>query len=264
MLFFQVQRCGPTHPLLHKPCHLSDVRKIYGRADSSMVDLTGGWHDAGDYIKFLSTASFTTYMLLFSYEFDPEKFGFDNNENGDPDILEEAKVGIDWMLRCNYAEDTLVTEVQDLKDHEVKWRMPENDPLKYNRLGYVGIGKNQIGMYSAVMALASRIWLNRFSDTLFSKKCLNAAIEFYSIKNSVPNIDSSYSGFYQDKNYLGKLALGAIELYNATNYYNYLNDAVSFADSAGSDYWWSWGDIKFFSRLQSCSCKYFSKKIFIE
>ncbi|MFN3695706.1 MAG: cellulase N-terminal Ig-like domain-containing protein, partial [Ignavibacterium sp.] len=45
-LFFKVQRCGPTTPLLHNICHLQDATKVIGYSDSSAVDLTGGWHDA--------------------------------------------------------------------------------------------------------------------------------------------------------------------------------------------------------------------------
>ncbi len=244
MMFFREQRCGPTDPILHKPCHLSDVARLEGDKDHpGGVDLTGGWHDAGDYIKFLSTTAYTTYMLLFSYQFDKNKFGFDNNHNGVPDVLEEAKIGLDWMLRCNYSKYKLVTQVQGLQDQNVGWRMPENDTLQYNRVGFVGIGKDQIGLYSAVMAAAYRIWYNKFHEYDFANKCLSAAENLYSIRNQVPNIDTSGTGAYRDNTYLGKLALGAIELYTTTKKPNYLKDAIAYGDSAGSDYWWSWGNI---------------------
>ncbi len=244
MLFFQEQRCGPTNPILHKPCHLSDVVRLIGdKNHPNGVDATGGWHDASDYIKFLSTAALTTYMLIFSYEFDKTKFGFDNNKNGVPDVLEEAKVGLDWLLRCNYAKDKLVTQVQDLKDHDVGWRMPEDDTLRYDRPGYVGIGKNQIGLFAATMALASRVWSEKFLNYDFAKRCLDAAENLYSIRNEVPDIDTSGTGSYRDKTFLGKLALGAVELYLTTRQKNYLENAITYADSAGSDYWWSWGNI---------------------
>lgn len=247
MLFFKEQRCGPTNPILHKPCHLSDVARLIGdkdfENDTKGIDLTGGWHDAGDYIKFLSTTAYTTYMLIFSYDFDKTKFGFDDDKDGIPDVLAEAKVGLDWMLRCNYSKYKLVTQVQDLRDHSVKWRMPENDSLRFDRPGYVGIGKNQIGMFVAAMALASRVWSERFHKYNFAKKCLDAAENLYSIRDNVPNIDSSQSGFYQDHTFWGKLALGAIELYLTTNKPSLLDDAVKYADSAGSDYWWSYGNL---------------------
>jgi hypothetical protein len=243
MQFLQVQRCGPTNPVMHKPCHLSDATSLSGWNSNKPVDVTGGWHDAGDYVKFFSTAAYTTYMLLFSYEFDPVKYGFDNNHNNVPDILEEARVGIDWLLRCYFTKDNIVNQVQDNRDHSVGWRMPENDSLQYDRPAFVSIGKNQIGMFAAVMSLASRIWSEKFYDYDFAKKLLSSAESIYPYYKSAPDVDKNASGVYQDAAFWGKLALGAVELYNSTKNEKYLNDAKIFADSAGSDYWWSWGNI---------------------
>ncbi len=243
LLFYKVQRCGPTNPYLHGPCHLSDVARVIGEPNLGMVDVTGGWHDAGDYIKFLSTIAYTTYMMIFSYEFDKEKFGFDDDHNGVPDILEEAKIGLDWLLRANFSKNKLITQVQDIRDHDVGWRLPEYDTLRYDRVGLEGIGKNQVGIYSAVMAIAAKVWKEKFHYDEFANKCLTAAENLYSIRKKVPDVDTSSSGFYQDTKFWGKLALGAVELYNTTRDPKYLADAASYGDSAKSDYWWSWGDI---------------------
>lgn len=241
--FLKVQRCGPTNPVLHEVCHIYDSPVVLGDKSITKIDVTGGWHDAGDYIKFLSTTALTTYMLLFSYDFDSFKFGFDNNNDGVPDVLEEAKVGLDWMLRCNYAPGKLINQVGDLKDHTVGWRLPENDPLKYERPAISSIGKNQVGIYVAVMALAAKIWKQKFFDNEFSKRCLNAAENIYAVRNSVPDTDSAYTGMYTESNFNGRMALGCIELYNTTKGSLYLNEAISYGDKAGADYWWSWGDI---------------------
>lgn len=244
LLFYKVQRCGPTNPYLHGVCHLSDVQGLEGDDNiSTIVDVTGGWHDAGDYLKFLSTTAYTTYIMIFAYQFDKAKFGFDDDNNGVPDILDEAKIGLDWLLRANYSKYKLVTQVQNLRDHDVGWRMPETDTLRYQRPGYVGIGKNQVGLYTAVMALGAKMWLERFGSREFSKKCLEAAENIYSLRNKVPDVDNTHSGFYQDSRFWGKLALGAIEMYNTTKNPIYLQEATTYGDSAGSDYWWSWGDI---------------------
>jgi len=243
--FFKVQRCGYTNPLLHDVCHISDAAQLLeGKAViNKKVDVTGGWHDAGDYVKILNTTAFSTYMLLFSYDFDQSKFSFDKDKNNVPDILEEAKIGLDWMLRAYYDKNKLITQVQDLRDHDVGWRMPEDDAVGYDRPAYVGIGKNLIGIYSATMALAYRIWSSKLNYPEFAAQCLNAAQDLYSVHKKVVDVDSSGSGVYLDKNYEGKMALGAIELYLATNKTNYLNDASVFADMAGPDLWWSWGNI---------------------
>ena len=192
-LFFKAQRCGPTNPTLHQPCHLSDAAKIIGYKDSTARDLTGGWHDAGDYVKFLKTTAYTTYMLLFSYEFDPQKFGYDLDKNDVPDILEEAKVGLDWLLRCNVDNQTLVSQVQNESDHNIGWRLPENDSLQFDRSAFVNKKKNTIGIYSAALALASRIWKDKFYDEDFATNCLITAEKFYSFRNDVQDIDTTFS-----------------------------------------------------------------------
>lgn len=243
MQFFKAQRCGPTNPILHDVCHLYDSPVLIGDTTIKSVDVTGGWHDAGDYIKFLNTSALTTYLLLFSYQFDKEKFGFDSDNDGVPDVLLEARVGIDWLLRCNYSKYSLINQVGDMRDHEVGWRLPENDPLKYERPAYSGIGKNQVGLFTAVMALAAKIWKEKFYDNEYSQKCLDAAKNIYSVRNTVPDLDTNPSKMYQDKNFWGKLALGAIELYNTTGAPAYLRDAKIYGDSAKPDFWWSWDDI---------------------
>lgn len=242
-LFFKVQRCGPTNPFLHKTCHLSDSYKLIGYKDSSSKDLTGGWHDAGDYIKFLKTTAYTTYMLLFSYEFDKNKFNYDLNKNEIPDILEEAKIGIDWLLRCNVNNESLVTQVQNKNDHNVGWRLPEEDSLQYFRPAYVSLSKNNIGYYTAVLALASKIWKEKFYDDQFANKCLSIAESFFKLRNSAIDFDTTVSSSYPDNDFNGKLALASIELYELTNKNEYLDLAFDYAEKAGSDYWWSVGQI---------------------
>ena len=89
--------------------------------------------------------------------------------------------------------------------------------------------------------LSYGIWKERYFDFDWSDKCLNAAIQKYSIHKNTVDVDSSFSTNYTDNNYLGKLALGAIELYSATGDVNYLNDAIEYGDSAQLDDWWGWG-----------------------
>ena len=245
MQFFHVQRCGYTNPFMHGVCHKADATALNenGITRGEKIDITGGWHDAGDYVKFLNTTAYTTYTLLFAYNFNPEIFGFDNNKNNVPDVLEEAKVGLDWLIRANYKNRKLVTQVQDLRDHDVGWRLPENDELQYDRPAFLGIGKNLIGIYVAALSLGARIWKSKFNYSDFSNKCLRIARTFFSIQKNAPDVDSTGSGMYLDKNFYGKLALGAVELYNSTGKEELLKLAKEYADSAGSDYWWSWGDM---------------------
>ncbi len=243
--FFKMQRCGYTNPISHKTCHVSDI--AFQIKDSKEIpfkhDVTGGWHDAGDYTKFLNTTAFSTYMLLFSYEFNKEKFSFDYDKNGIPDILEEAKIGLDWLLRANVNNKQFITQIQTEKDQQVGWRLPENDVVGYDRPGFVGIGKNLIGIYVAALTIASRIWHEDLKYDEYSEKLLSTALTFYSLKKNVNDIDSTGTGFYFDNSYKGKLALAEIELYQKTKNQDYLVAAKSHALEVGIEPWWGWGNV---------------------
>jgi hypothetical protein len=141
----------------------------------------------------------------------------------------------------------------------VGWRLPEDDTLTFNRPAYVGIGKNLIGIYSATLSLASRIWEEKFHDTKFSDICLESAERYYRIRNEVPDIDSSGSGQYLDKSYKGKLSIAAAELYLTTKKSGYLKDAITYSTEAGANYWWSYGNISTFAHYRLAKYdKYFS------
>jgi hypothetical protein len=243
--FFTVQRCGYTHPYLHKTCHVADATSLRIKSDTlhKSFDVTGGWHDAGDYSKFLNTIAFSTYMLLFTYEFTHDNLHLDYDNNNVSDLLEEAKIGLDWLLRANYKNKLFVTQVQDEKDKSVGWRMPSEDPVGFDRPGFLGIGKNLIGIYTATLALGSRIWDKELNYRAYSDNLLDAAVTFYRLKDNVPDIDTSGTGYYRDTEFAGKLALGAAELFQTTKDTTYLHDAKEYARIAGTETWWGWGNV---------------------
>ncbi len=246
LTFFKVQRCGYTNPLMHKVCHIADVTEIIENNNirkKEKHDVTGGWHDAGDYTKFLNTIAFSTYMLLFSYEFSPQNFSFDEDKNGVPDILEEAKIGLDWLLRANVNNQKFITQVQDEKDQTVGWRLPERDPLQFDRPGFVGIGKNLIGIYVAALSLGSRIWRDVIKYPEFATQLETTAKTFYNLADYVPDLDTTGTGFYRDKHFQGKMALGSVEMYLLTKNQKYLDNAIKYAREAGPEAWWGWGNV---------------------
>ncbi len=243
LLFFRVQRCGAASALLHQACHLHDATKIVrgSTAVRARIDLTGGWHDAGDYVKFLNTTAYTTYLLLFAQEFAPSTFGPASRTPGSCPVLDEARVGLAWLLKARVSDTELATQVQDLRDHDQGWRLPEKDPLAWDRPAFVGTGKNLIGIVSATMALAAKTFAA--VDQPFADTCLTVAEDLYSRRNEVPDLDVSGSGMYRDQHFKGKLALAAAELFRTTDNRKYLDQAKAYAESAGADFWWSWGDI---------------------
>ena len=213
--FYRVQRCGNTNPLHHKSCHLLDATKIIGGPrNGQKINVTGGWHDAGDYTKFLNTTAYTTYLLLLAYETNPEVFS-DQDGNKRSDILDEALIGLNWMIKMHYQPDRLLIQVQNKKDQTVGWRLPEKDPLEIERPTYDRPSKAHCGLFSATMALAANIF--KKINKNYADLCMKHARQTYFLaKTSIPETSVGPDSVYFDRNSWDNLALGAIELYRTT------------------------------------------------
>lgn len=114
--FYYHQRCGIAKlatfagsDYADMACHLGSNQDLNCRAawDVNNValekDMSGGWHDAGDYNKYVTYASRALEYLLTAYEQNPAVFGDNNNipesGNGVPDIIDEIKWELDWLLK---------------------------------------------------------------------------------------------------------------------------------------------------------------------
>ncbi len=94
--FYYYQRCGCEVPGFHAACHLDDAQL----ADGTWKDLTGGWHDAGDYNKYNGLTPEAVWALAFAYHRKPQLFaGWDRDDNGRPDILDEAWWGARFVRK---------------------------------------------------------------------------------------------------------------------------------------------------------------------
>jgi len=95
--FFYYQRCGVAIPGFHAACHLDDARTPEG----GHRDLSGGWHDAGDYNKYNGYTPESVYALVLAYDRRPDFFDpFDRDGNGQADILDEAAWGAAFLKKC--------------------------------------------------------------------------------------------------------------------------------------------------------------------
>src|SRR6478609_1062275 len=97
--YMRQQRSG-FNPYLKDSCHTHDGYTMYGHMpDSTHIDVSGGWHDASDYLQYSTTSANATYHLLAAYRDFPKVFldtkqanGLDG-KNGIADVLDEAKWG---------------------------------------------------------------------------------------------------------------------------------------------------------------------------
>ena len=264
LVFMRQQRCG-YNPFLDMVCHQHDGRSAYGpMPDSTWVDVTGGWHDAGDQLKYLITGSYATAHMLLAFEMHPERFGDRTdawgkpNANGVPDILDEARWGLDWIHKLHPAPGQLVHQVADDRDH-VGWKMPDRDPSDYGwgagsyRVAYFANGEpqglsrfqskatgvsNLAGRSAAAMALAARIWKEHLGDTLYAGQCLRAARSLYRMgkENEGYQQGNSYGAPYRygEETWADDMEWGAAELYRSTSDPVYLDDARRYARMAGT------------------------------
>ncbi len=124
---YYYQRCGTPKqtPYAHPnwtdaACHLgsnqdTECRLVTNPADSTIRDLSGGWHDAGDYNKYINYADEPIHDLLFAYEEKPDiwtdDFGIPESGNGIPDILDEIKWELDWFLKMQKADGSVLHKV---------------------------------------------------------------------------------------------------------------------------------------------------------
>lgn len=241
--FLRVQRCGDTNPSYHRPCHLNDATKIIGGPNAGMkIDCAGGWHDAADYLKYLNTTSAAVYFLLLAAEADLNH-GRNISESSMERLFAEIKIGVDWLLKLHYAENRLIIQVQDDRDHKVGWRMPENDPLWNDRPAYDLPSKTHIGSYTAALALAAVVY-KRIGDYDYSDRCLRAAESVFCMKNKgLPEWTAASDSMYIDKIAWDNLALAGAELYRATGETEYLEYAQAKLKDKYPGAWVSWGDL---------------------
>ncbi len=95
--FYSVQRCGGVVPGWHGLCHMDDARL----PDGTHVDVTGGYHNAGDFHKHMfDNTPASVYGMVAAYERHKEFYdAIDRDASGRADLLEEVVWGADWLRK---------------------------------------------------------------------------------------------------------------------------------------------------------------------
>lgn len=267
LAYIRQQRCG-YNPFTDEVCHQKDGRTMYGpMPDSTYLDVSGGWHDAGDHLRYLLTSGNTVCRMLFTYLENKEIFNDTHNRLGQPgsnripDVLDEIKWGLDWMLKMHPEPDQLFHQAADDRDH-VGFKLPHLDTADYGwgpggyRVVYYANGRpqglfehqntstgiaNLAGRYAAAMAMAYRVWKEDLSDECFARRCLQAGREVYEMGLRQPGCQEGtpcrapYR--YYENSWADDMEWGAAELYKATGEARYLKDAKRFALLIGTESW---------------------------
>lgn len=198
--YMRQQRSG-FNPFLNDSCHTHDGYTLHAPVpDSTHIDVVGGWHDASDYLQYSTTSANATYHLLAAYRDFPKVFSDEKQPNGldsknrIADVIDEAKWGLDWLLKMHPKDDWLFNQLGDDRDHR-GMRIPKEDTNFYGRglerPVYFCNGKPQVrgkfmnnttgvastaGKFSSAFALGSEIFfnVNREYSTLLTNKSQTA------------------------------------------------------------------------------------------
>ncbi|HTX19053.1 MAG TPA: glycoside hydrolase family 9 protein [Bacteroidota bacterium] len=256
---YYYQRCGGTLPSQYAglwartTCHTDDGT-FHSTADKTgHAVTTGGWHDAGDYGKYVVNAGVTLGTMLMSYELFPSKVRYDDlnipeSGNSVPDLLDEARYELNWFLTMQDAADGGVYFKVTTANFDA-FEMPNMD--SGTRYIYQK-SSTATADFAAVMAQAARIF--KPFDTTYASQCLSAARlawQYLAAHTSIVptggfrNPTGTSTGEYGDNNDSDERLWAAAELFVTTgedSYHSYFkahyDDAGIFSTTMG------WADVR--------------------
>jgi hypothetical protein len=237
--YMRQQRCG-FNPFLKDSCHTHDGYTLYGGKagikDSTHIDVVGGWHDASDYLQYVTTSANATYHLLMAYRDFPSVFkdeksanGLDG-KNGTADVLDEARWGLDWLLKMHPRADWMFNQIADDRDH-MGMRIPKEDSFYakgYERPVYYVTGEPQqrgkfmnstTGTSSTAAKFASAFALGHTvfkKNASFADKLHTSAYSAYNYSLRKPGVTQTASVkapyIYEENNWVDDMELASASI----------------------------------------------------
>lgn len=234
--FFYLQRCGEDIPKVygrewaHPICH-TKLAKIYG--SEKYIDVSGGWHDAGDFGRYIVATSKAVADLMLAYKENPKVFDVDFNvprkEQSLPYILEEIKGQIVWMFKM---QDVVSGGVY----HKVTCaKFPSYDTMpqeEKDELIVCPISTAATGTFAAVMAMAYECFNGL--DKILARRCLDASKKAWDYLAKAPsqnfrNPEGIVTGEYGGESDLEERYWAVAQLFKATGEKRYKVVAERFA-----------------------------------
>jgi len=251
-----IWRCGVKvegdhngHHFAHEACHLDDGYEDYQGKPGERRNGTGGWHDAGDYGKYIANAGITVGMMFMAWDQFQDKlkkFKLDLPETakGYPDFLKELKWETDWVLTMQYTDGSgKVSHKLTSKNFE-PFCKPEDDKQKRY---FTDWSSDAVANFVGMMAQAARYF--EPYDKAYAQKCLDAAKLSYKFLKENP-ADKGFvqgefkTGGYQSDDKDDRL-WAAVEMWETTGNPEFLRDFETQAEAMKYkiDEDWDWGDV---------------------
>jgi endoglucanase len=230
ILYYEASWCGPdagdNRLKWRGPCHTEDGSDVG-------LDLTGGFHDAGDHVKFGLPQVYAASTLGWAYYEFKDTFVA---KGQDGYMLKILKHFNDYFLKC-YPNDTLFYyQCGDGTTDHSYWGPPELQTTSLTTrpsLYAATPSKPASDVCGSAAASLALMYLNyKDQDLTYADKCLTAAKKLYIFAKTYRGLSDS-GGFYGSTSYLDDLCWGAIWLYVATNDSSYMTDVDSFMVEKG-------------------------------
>jgi hypothetical protein len=221
-------------------CHMND-------GEAMMLDLSGGWYDAGDHVKVTLSIAYASYVMLKAFDAFPQAFPdldsqrYTGAPNGVPDVLDEARYATDYLVKAHISDTQLVGMIGNAQNDHRMWvscldqealpAMQGGRPRPVNLQANADIA----GITAASLALMSRLY--RPYDAALADTYQAHALSIYQIgknnqRGSNPGLYGQTGTAWQDE-----MLAGAAELYRLTDDGAYLDDAKVFNDGVKAHGW---------------------------
>ncbi|ADL34330.1 cellodextrinase Cel9B [Butyrivibrio proteoclasticus B316] len=232
---FYYLRCGDAlskefaGEYYHKPCHMTKAT-VYGE-EVEPVDVTGGWHDAGDYGRYSTAGAVAVAHLLYGVRFfkglldvhyDIPKVAGDKGNL--PEILAEVKVELDFLMKMQRENGSVWHKVTTF--NHAPFLMPEDDREELFLFSVSSLATADI---AAVFALAYTVYKDY--DAEYADKLMQKSLLAYKWLLDNPdellffNPDGSNTGQYDEAEDISNRFWAACALYEATSDGKYYSDA---------------------------------------
>jgi endoglucanase len=200
--FYQRCGCAKASPFAQTgwtdaACHAgalqdTDCRLYNNTAASTSKNLSGGWHDAGDYNKYVNFTFEPVLDLLFAYAESPgvwtDDYNIPESGNGIPDILDEVKYELDWLLRMQQTDGSVLSVVG------VQNFASASPPSADNAQRLYGPATTSASFTAAALFAFGAIQFNSIGQSVYGNTLMNAAQNAYAWANANPNVTFYNSG----------------------------------------------------------------------
>jgi len=210
----------------HAKCHAEDGWMDYAGGGHTQRHATGGWHDAGDYNKYVVNAGVSIGLMLKAWEQFPDRvatdsLGIPESGNQVPDLLDEVRWEVEWLFTMQGEDGRVYHKVSSLDFRY--WGSPEKDNgARY----FTPWSTTATADFVGIMAETARAW-QKF-DAAFSARCLEAAKKSWRFLDTHPeqvdaDLKAFHTGAYNAKDRSHRL-WAAAELWETTHEAAFLRD----------------------------------------